>query len=149
MAVSCPEDCFVSYVQKILQIYQGYTKRYGPGLIDMTFYMSNVDALKTVLSTTCRSLHFYDQVINDPRHAEDGESRVICSWDNVGAVYIPLGLIINNYHAMPLGYIQYMRFRSVVRFYFSVGVKFGEFTQIIAPTFDVMGISLFAESEFK
>ena len=106
MAVSCPEDCFVSYVQKILQIYQGYTKRYGPGLIDMTFYMSNVDARKTVLSTTCRSLHFYDQVINDPRHAEDGESRVICSWDNVGAVYIPLGLIINNYHAMPLGRVH-------------------------------------------
>ena len=46
-------------------------------------------------------------------------------------------------------YIQYMGFRSVVRFYFSVRVKFGEFTQIIAPTFDVMGISLFAESEFK
>ena len=42
-----------------------------------------------------------------------------------------------------------MGFRSVVRFYFSVRVKFGEFTQIIAPTFDVMGISLFAESELK
>ena len=42
-----------------------------------------------------------------------------------------------------------MGFRSVVRFYFPVRVKFGEFTQNIAPTFDVMGISLFAESEFK
>ena len=38
----------------------------------------------------------------DARHAKDRESRVICSWDNVGAVYIPLDLNINNYHATPL-----------------------------------------------
>ena len=36
------------------------------------------------------------------RHAKDRESRVICSWNNVGAVYIPLGFNINNYHATPL-----------------------------------------------
>ena len=28
--------------------------------------------------------------------------RGICPWDNVGAVYIRLGLNINNYHATPL-----------------------------------------------
>ena len=65
--------------------------------------MSNLDTLKTVLNTTCRRLHFYDHVfIYDARHAKDRESRVICSWNNVGAVYIPLSLNINNYHATPV-----------------------------------------------
>ena len=38
----------------------------------------------------------------DARHAKDRESGVAWSWDKVGAVYIPLGLNINYYHATPL-----------------------------------------------
>ena len=65
---------YIIHAGNIFQIYRGCTKRLGPGLIDITFFMLNLDPLNTVLI-----LHFYD----DPHHTKDFES---CSQGNM-----PLG----------------------------------------------------------
>ena len=79
MAVSCPGNCFTSYTQKILFKYTGAVWR-DRGLIGKAYYMLNFDVLKIA------------KVV----------PREICPWDIVGAVYIRIGLNINNYHATPL-----------------------------------------------
>ena len=89
----------------------------------ITFYMSNVDALKTVLNKTCKSCTFMTKSSYwcDARHAKDCESRVICSWDNVEVVDIPFDLNISNYHATSLTMMELAVPVSVYFYIFILG----------------------------
>ena len=94
---------YIIHTGNTFQIYRGWMKILGPVLIDITFYMLNLDTLKTVLSTALLrpSLH----ICTTPHHTKDCER---CSLGNMplgqcwGCIYIRLGLNINSYHVTPL-----------------------------------------------